>query len=45
LDKSSYISKVINAISERGGIITKINMQEASLEDVFLSLTGKTLRD
>ncbi len=45
LDKSSDISKVINTISDKGGIITKINMEEATLEDVFLTLTGKTLRD
>jgi ABC-2 type transport system ATP-binding protein len=45
LDKSITISKVINAVTEHGGIITKINMEEATLEDVFLTLTGKTLRD
>lgn len=45
LDKSSDVSKVINTITDKGGIITKINMEEATLEDVFLTLTGKTLRD
>ncbi len=45
LDKSSSITRVINAITDNGGVITKINMQEATLEDVFLALTGKTLRD
>jgi len=44
-DKSNSIAKIINVVSDRGGIITKINMQEANLEDVFLTLTGKTLRD
>jgi len=44
-DKSNNIAKIINAIANAGGIITKINMQEANLEDVFLTLTGKTLRD
>jgi ABC-2 type transport system ATP-binding protein len=44
-EKSSNISKIINTITDKGGIITKINMQEATLEDVFLALTGKTLRD
>lgn len=45
LDKSIGISKVINAINQNGGVITKINMEEATLEDVFLTLTGKKLRD
>lgn len=45
MDKSSNISRVLNAVAEKGGIITKVNMQEATLEDVFLTLTGKTLRD
>jgi ABC-2 type transport system ATP-binding protein len=44
-DRNSSISKIINAISDRSGIIKKINMKEANLEDVFLTLTGKTLRD
>lgn len=45
LDKSSSLSRIINSIVENGGIITKINMEDASLEDVFLGLTGKKLRD
>jgi ABC-2 type transport system ATP-binding protein len=45
LEKSSDVSKVINTVTDKGGIITKINMEEATLEDVFLTLTGKTLRD
>ena len=45
LDKSSSLARIINTIVENGGIITKINMEEASLEDVFLELTGKRLRD
>jgi ABC-2 type transport system ATP-binding protein len=44
-DKSNSIAKIINAIGDKGGIITKISMQEANLEDVFLTLTGKKLRD
>lgn len=44
-DKSSGIAKIMNAISDKGGMITKVNMQEANLEDVFLTLTGRTLRD
>ncbi|EMS70223.1 ABC transporter ATP-binding protein [Ruminiclostridium cellobioparum] len=45
LDKSSSLARIINSIVENGGIITKINMEDASLEDVFLGLTGKKLRD
>jgi ABC-2 type transport system ATP-binding protein len=45
LSKSSDVSKVINAVTDKGGIIMRINMEEATLEDVFLTLTGKTLRD
>lgn len=45
LDKSCDVSKVIIAVTDNGGIISKINMEEATLEDVFLTLTGKTLRD
>jgi ABC-2 type transport system ATP-binding protein len=44
-DKSTSISNIINAISDKGAIITKINMEEATLEDAFLALTGKKLRD
>ncbi len=45
LEKSSSIARVINAVVENGGVITKINMEDTSLEDVFLTLTGKKLRD
>jgi ABC-2 type transport system ATP-binding protein len=45
IGKSSDVSKIINAVTEKGGVITKINMEEGTLEDVFLTLTGKTLRD
>lgn len=45
LDKSSSLARIINSIVENGGIITRINMEDASLEDVFLGLTGKKLRD
>lgn len=45
IDKSNSIAKIINAVSNAGGVITKINMQETNLEGVFLTLTGKTLRD
>lgn len=45
LKLSSSISRVINTIVENGGVITRINMEDTSLEDVFLTLTGKKLRD
>lgn len=45
MEKSSSISRVLNAITDKGGVIIKVNMQEATLEDVFLTLTGKKLRD
>jgi len=45
LEKSCNISKIINAITSKDGNIVKINMEQATLEDVFLSLTGKKLRD
>jgi ABC-2 type transport system ATP-binding protein len=45
MEKNSNISRIINTIVENGGIITKINMEDTSLEDVFLTLTGKKLRD
>jgi ABC-2 type transport system ATP-binding protein len=45
LDRNANISKLINVVTDEGGVIRKINMEEATLEDVFLSLTGKQLRD
>jgi ABC-2 type transport system ATP-binding protein len=44
-NKSTNISNIINVISDKGSVITKINMEEATLEDAFLALTGKKLRD
>lgn len=45
MEKNISISRIINTIVENGGVITKINMEDTSLEDVFLTLTGKKLRD
>jgi ABC-2 type transport system ATP-binding protein len=45
LDRASNISRVLSAITDRGGVIGRISMQEATLEDVFLALTGRKLRD
>lgn len=45
LDRGCNIARIIQAITDQDGVIEKINMQEATLEDVFLALTGKKLRD
>ena len=45
LDRSCNISRVLEAVTGGGGAIGRINMQQATLEDVFLALTGKKLRD
>ena len=45
LSRNCNISRILAAIAEAGGNVERINMQEATLEDVFLALTGKRLRD
>jgi ABC-2 type transport system ATP-binding protein len=45
LDRACNISRVLAAITDNNGSIGRISMQEATLEDVFLALTGKKLRD
>lgn len=45
MDSNMTISKLINTIDEMGTSISKITMEEVTLEDVFLALTGKILRD
>lgn len=45
MEKGSSLPRIINSIVENGGAIAKINMEDTSLEDVFLALTGKKLRD
>jgi ABC-2 type transport system ATP-binding protein len=45
LDRSCNISRVLTVIADNGGSINRVNMQEATLEAVFLALTGKKLRD
>jgi ABC-2 type transport system ATP-binding protein len=39
------IGQVVDAIVKEGGDIAMINSQEPSLEDVFLTVTGKNMRD
>lgn len=39
------LSQLIHRVEESGQVITNIQIQEPSLEEVFLTLTGKSLRD
>ncbi len=39
------LDRIIDAIRHDGGNITMINTREPTLEDVFLSVTGKAMRD
>lgn len=39
------LGRVLNIIEEKGMTAKKISYEEAKLEDVFLALTGKSLRD
>ncbi len=39
------VDKILDAIRQDGGTITTINTNEPTLEDVFLSVTGKAMRD
>lgn len=45
IDKSFNLSTVLKEIENGNGIVSKIAYEEPKLEDVFLALTGKTLRD
>jgi len=45
IDSNFKLHNVLTIIEEYGVNIKKISYEEAKLEDVFLSLTGKTLRD
>lgn len=45
LKSSDLISKLVTTISNNGGVIKKISNEEPSLENVFLALTGKNLRE
>ncbi|BAI61268.1 ABC transporter ATP binding subunit [Methanocella paludicola SANAE] len=42
---SEGFDRIIDSIRHDGGNITMINTNEPTLEDVFLSITGKTMRD
>lgn len=42
---SECLDRIIDTIRHEGGNITMISMNEPTLEDVFLSVTGKAMRD
>ena len=42
---SEGFDRILDSIRHDGGNITMINTNEPTLEDVFLSVTGKTMRD
>ncbi len=42
---SENINDIVSCIIKRGGIIRNLKVEQPSLEDVFLTLTGRTLRD
>lgn len=44
-DLSQIIPPVINLVTKNGGKIEDISVAEPSLEDAFISLTGKTIRE
>lgn len=45
IENNFKISDALKAIENYGAVISKISYEEQKLEDVFLALTGKTLRD
>ena len=45
LDATSKLSKIIDLVEGAGGRVDDISVRGNSLEDVFISLTGRTLRD
>lgn len=44
-DSSALIQKIIDCISKNNSRILNINVKEPSLEDVFIHLTGKSLKE
>jgi ABC-2 type transport system ATP-binding protein len=43
--ESENMNDIIKCIINRGGVINHLQVEQPSLEDVFLTLTGRTLRD
>jgi len=44
-DMSQIIPSVVNLVTQNGGKIEDISVAEPSLEDAFISLTGKSIRE
>jgi ABC-2 type transport system ATP-binding protein len=44
-DLTSGVPSVLSALGEGGAVVEDVRTQRASLEEVFLHLTGRTLRD
>ena len=42
---SSILPQLLSAVTDAGGTITGVDLEEPNLEAVFLHLTGKALRD
>ncbi len=42
---SNNLGKIINTIADKGQEVTNVDIQKPTLETVFLTLTGRTLRD
>ena len=45
INSNFKLGNVLNILEKENVIIKKISYEEAKLEDVFLTLTGKNLRD
>lgn len=45
VDKKLQLTDVLSVVDKNNSKITRISYEEPSLEDVFLNLTGKNLRD
>ncbi|MFR8599568.1 MAG: DUF4162 domain-containing protein, partial [Clostridioides difficile] len=45
IDKKLQLTDILSVIDKNNSKIMKISYEEPSLEDVFLNLTGKNLRD
>ena len=43
--KPLLITEVVNALAEQGVVFSDIRMEQPTLEDVFLQLTGRAMRD
>lgn len=44
-DSSSILPRLLSAVTDSGGTVTGVELEEPNLEAVFLHVTGKALRD